>query len=855
MPGRPGRPSAASSSASKNMSDDGGRRKRKQRGGGAGTKLPPLPPQIEDDEIEISDEDLEFVQKHKDYAGFMVNLDSKSISRQVLGLKPDEDVEAYYEKRASRENEVSTTKPAPGEPVEDLPVKTLSGDLHYRKASSGDAVDATSISLEDRRTLVRKGVTIHTDDVATNEASESAEQVTEGKEKKKSKLERRKELKALKRKEREEKKLAERVEKEPKMASIAEQDMEELEEFVDIQQRRSDMRARMAEIGTSLLADPDNNLGNLKELKEMCLDRDESTSQLAMLSLMTVFKDLIPGYRIRPPTEKELEMVVSKEVKRVRDFESALLRHYQAYVQFLVKSAKSKTKRLTALRCICTLLEAVPHFNYRDSLLKTIVPRLMASDDEICKMSANAITSLFNNFGKHSGEATVEAVQLIADLVKLRNCQLRPEAVQVFLALSFDEDLVRSSTLAAAGQPTSKVNEKKSKREEKKEKKAKKRELAAKLRKEVKSDFKESAVLPEVREYRKQQTLTLSSVFETYFRVLKTSLMPRVQRELTEDEEKAGVKLLGPRPLLGASLEGLAKYAHLINVDFMGDLLDVLRALASGGKVSEDEEFSEGTTSVWERLQCCIIAFKIVKNNMDALNIDLREFYVRFYNLLFEAIFVREEEKSGEILAQALHAMLWDGRHTDMQRAAAFVKRLSTLAFHLESAEAMAALVTVRHLLVRYKKCRNILENDGGGTVGGGISTFSPEGDDPDLSGALSTILWESSLLAEHCNPHIATIASTILTMNNSNSLVLPTLTPTDAIRDYRSVLTRVEEGYSKPKRKKVRRSDKQPLSDFMSSLQEKYELTDTADVPQDLVKPVEKFLTSHFKVMKALYS
>jgi len=33
-------------------------------------------------------------------------------------------------------------------------------------------------------------------------------------------------------------------------------------------------------------------------------------SRLAMVSLLAVFKDIIPGYRIRPPTDKEMEVKV-----------------------------------------------------------------------------------------------------------------------------------------------------------------------------------------------------------------------------------------------------------------------------------------------------------------------------------------------------------------------------------------------------------------------------------------------------------------------------------------------------------------------------------------------------------------
>lgn len=51
--------------------------------------------------------------------------------------------------------------------------------------------------------------------------------------------------------------------------------------------------------------------------------------RLAMLSLLAVFRDILPGYRIRLPTEKELAMPVSKDVKRTRDYEASLLRLYQ----------------------------------------------------------------------------------------------------------------------------------------------------------------------------------------------------------------------------------------------------------------------------------------------------------------------------------------------------------------------------------------------------------------------------------------------------------------------------------------------------------------------------------------------
>lgn len=90
----------------------------------------------------------------------------------------------------------------------------------------------------------------------------------------------------------------------------------------------------------------------------------------------------------------------------------------------------------------------------------------------------------------------------------------------------------------------------------------------------------------------------------------------------------------GPHPLLAPCLNGLGKFSHLIDLDFMGDLMNSLKNLACGGSNSDGS--LESCLTVSERLRCCIVAFKVMRNNLDALNVDLNEFYVQLYNLLLE---------------------------------------------------------------------------------------------------------------------------------------------------------------------------------------------------------------------------
>ena len=80
---------------------------------------------------------------------------------------------------------------------------------------------------------------------------------------------------------------------------------------------------------------------------------------MAMLSLLAVFKDICPGYRVRLPTDKELEVKVSREVQRVRDFESLLLRGYQSFLRNLLNASNTRNnvnaltpRARTAVRCV-----------------------------------------------------------------------------------------------------------------------------------------------------------------------------------------------------------------------------------------------------------------------------------------------------------------------------------------------------------------------------------------------------------------------------------------------------------------------------------------------------------------------
>lgn len=327
--------------------------------------LPPdLPPEIPEDEVEVSDEDLQFFDENRDYAGFVSTLDTHSITRhvsRVANVKEDA-LEALYERRlkkkaAEKQKEESALQV---DPVDALPVKTLDGELYYRTApkkpkDSENAADKYEADGEDGNEGVDKSI------VKLTKAERRAKL-------KKSKKEAKKQGKELDK--------TEDVQQTPQAAALA-----EVKEDLTAEETFESKKRKLAELGMALLADPEANIKALKEMLQISKDDDQAIVKLALLSLLAVFKDIIPGYRIRLPTEKELEMTVSKEVKKKRYYESTLLSTYKAYLQKLMALEQQASFQHIVYRCICTLLDAVPHFNFRESLLAAVIKNIGSSDD------------------------------------------------------------------------------------------------------------------------------------------------------------------------------------------------------------------------------------------------------------------------------------------------------------------------------------------------------------------------------------------------------------------------------------------------------------------------------------------
>jgi len=511
----------------------------------------------------------------------------------------------------------------------------------------------------------------------------------------------------------------------------------------------TERRTRIGFLATSILAEPQASLKLIKELRLLVEDRESpeclaTVRKWATASMSAVFIDIIPGYKIRKRTEKEKAVKLSKEVKQLTDYEDSLLNHYQIYLQCIEKMIDhrhnpGKAKLLSAeseksigeiaIRSLCELYTSTTHFNFHLNLTVLLVKvAYFDSDPELRKLCCDAIKSVFRS--DKLGSATLETVRAISKITKEKSIRkIKPELLDTLLNLR-----INHVDFSMAPHAKTKLEKKKDK-DEKKRLSRKERKQKKKMA-ELENELKEAAASEDLQEKTKFQTETIQQVFWIYFRVLK---------QKKED-------MLRYKDVLPSVLEGLALYAHLINITFFSDLLNVLQKLTSTHSLT-----------LQENLHCVYTAFQILSGQGEMLNIDPVEYYKLMYKLIFDITTQskpEDSEKNLDILTQCLDIMLKKRRkQVTLTCLCAFIKRIAISSMNLTSPKlADVMLNQVQEFLNVNSKTQLLFDIE---SEEGGVCNM--EEDDPQFSNSQSTVMWEMHSLRRHFSPNVQKSANQLV--------------------------------------------------------------------------------------------
>ena len=582
-----------------------------------------------------------------------------------------------------------------------------------------------------------------------------------------------------------------------------EEQEEEREPKVPVKVQIIKAKEELARLASLISEDPEEHIHNLRSINALSTStKIPAIKKLALATELAVFKDIIPGYRIRPLTDDDAKSRLSKDVRKLRNFEQALLGGYNDYIKDMAKAAKfsgdhsnaNKEKAAiasVAVTCTCTLLNTVPHFNFRADLLAIIVGKLSTKqlDADFAKCR-DAVETLFRD--DEDGVASLEAVQMLTKMMKSRSYNIHESTLNTFLHLRLLSEFVHKASQNRIDKSRDDDEAPKMKKKDR-EYRSKKERKRVKEVKVVAKELAEADAVVSHEERDKNQSDMLKLVFVAYFRILKARIPG----------------------LMGAVLEGLARYAHLINQDFFGDILEALRDMIStasttsaDGDVDEESDDEEGGSQPRnlnrESLLCIITAFALLQGQIDvvksanSLHLDLDFFITHLYRTLLPSSLNPDIELSANslrlidpndpdsvalqtqsggvgadgkkkkiniqtttvLLLRSLSSTLLpptSTRQVPPIRVAAFTKTLLTASLQLPEKSCLAMLGLLAQVMrVQGKKISALWfteERRGDGVWKG--DTTSGAGGEVEGTNPFAATIWEGEILRKHFAPAI----------------------------------------------------------------------------------------------------
>ncbi|KZF21574.1 nucleolar complex-associated protein 3 [Xylona heveae TC161] len=571
-------------------------------------------------------------------------------------------------------------------------------------------------------------------------------------------------------------------------------------------------KEELAKLAGQVNEDPEENYGLLHAIAGIGAKKNVTVRKLVLATQLTVYKDIIPGYRIRPLSGDDMGAKLSKDVRKLRNFEQSLVAGYQNYVNHLATLSKgtgsgskkgisaedARSLSTVAISCACNLLLAVPHFNFRSELLKILVDKLSQRtvDADFVKCR-ETLEKLFED--DDDGTPSLDAVSLLTKMIKGKNYRFDPSVLNTFLHLRLLSEFASKGSTDKIDKPgdgddaPSKAEQKalaKANKKSNREFRTKRQRKIDRERKAIENEMKEADATVSHEERDRMQAETLKLVFVTYFRILKARTPS----------------------LMGAVLEGLAKYAHLINQDFFGDLLEALKDLIghaendaagydndndgedSGDDGEDDNEYSTSFSTrntSRESLLCVITAFALLQGqdaskSAAALHLDLNFFITHLYRSLYPLALNADIELGPKslrlpdpnnpndhpltqstshnkinlhtttvLLLRSLSAVLLPPqglRAVPPLRIAAFTKQLYTSALQLPEKSALAVLgVLAKVMKVHGRKVSALWYTE----ERKGDGTFDPLRGEVEGSNPFATTIWEGELLRRHYCPAV----------------------------------------------------------------------------------------------------
>lgn len=693
--------------------------------------------QEEEPEVEVGDEDVEFFEDNAAFSSFLVKMDAKALKKANKPKAPiqrpsaatnDNEADAAdrdipLEKLEARPRKAAWEKNKQVELTHKLPVKFMDGSVRPNKllaetdaakANAADDQQSGEDESDDDQDGDQDG---DADELGSDVSDMEFEEIQDDNDAAKGESQ---------------------AQAKPEPVAVTPVDLR--------QQRARRLAAKKVEIAQlceSILESPEDafkrskehpdQLSKIQQLQSLCNDPDATVQKLSMLSQLSVFLDILPDYRIRVPTPGGDDQSggksrpQKKKVQQLQDYEASLLKNYQIFLKFcsgLVTSgikgrrpddeSSSSPHGLRALslaetgtKCLSELLQRKYAFNFHLNLVIALVPLADSAFPAIRSPACASFEAVFKADKTSASSLTI--VQQMASYVKQKEHRVRPELLRTLLAMPLEVTMEQGEAAR--------------KRAKADRKKRRKQQSAGDT---IAAGLKEAEAVVDRAERDKAQGDILHELVLIYFRILKQAAYS---------------------PSLPAVLEGLGKFAFLINLDILIDLLKVLKTM-----------LRQDTLPLSAALQAVLTGLRTLQGPGQELLVDEKDFVDVLYRLLRQlaSSSAADDRRCLPTALECVEAVLLRRKELVVDRVAAFAKRVLLVALDALPNEALALLALLRSLFHRYSKLQQLVESDVDRVATG---EFRADVDDPDFANPFASAAWELSLLARHWHPAVAEFA------------------------------------------------------------------------------------------------
>ncbi|KAJ6232869.1 nucleolar complex protein [Anaeramoeba flamelloides] len=547
----------------------------------------------------------------------------------------------------------------------------------------------------------------------------------------------------------------------------------EIDEYV-LYKKIQEKKENISRISLLIIENPEKSINLVKKLFEYCSDEYKTIQQLSLLSLTRIYIDILPGYRIRKKTSKEKSVRLSKDVYKLNKFEEKLITYYEKFIEFLLtkagikksnnnnnnnnnnnkkkekeKEKDDKEKRafgkfyFLCIKSLCIIVESKPNFNFSEAICCSLVEKLSQKKSKTSPLIFSTLIKVLSN--DTEGTLSVKIVRKICQVLKTKNFAVNPLMLRTLLHINIDPERLKLLESLKNKQSITLDPKRIRKRNDKmKRKLPRNMKIKKKHQEGIKKDLEEAEAVHNQKARAHKDLDILNAMFLTFFRILKRAPQSK---------------------LLSITLEALAKFSHLINLDFFEDILAVMNDIITEQKVD-----------LVKSLFCIITSIKIIRRQETILNTDLKEFSDKVYSHLIDLsdiVIQKSYEKKHEkllssfnqnkqmnksylinnsktesllpLITECVELMFLNSKQLSITRVAGYIKKLSICTLHVDEGYAIALLTLIRKVIEKYPKTLQLLDFE---TTSSGI--FSLQVKSPEYSNPFSTSLWELSSLRNH---------------------------------------------------------------------------------------------------------